>query len=73
MSQIQATTKILGNAGEKKVAEYLQKHGFTICAYNFFCRYGEIDLIASKKELMVSWRLHRLTPVVCALLQIAHE
>ncbi len=53
MNQIRATTKILGTAGEKKVAEYLQKQGFTICAYNFFCRYGEIDLIAFRKELMV--------------------
>jgi putative endonuclease len=50
---MQTITKILGNAGERRVGEYLRKNGFTICEYNFFCRYGEIDIIASKKELMV--------------------
>jgi len=52
MNEIRAT-KTLGNWGEKKVAQYLKDQGFTIKAENFFCRYGEIDLIASKKELMV--------------------
>ena len=52
MNQIRATKK-LGNSGEQKVAEYLEKNGFTIQVRNFSCRYGEIELIASRKELMV--------------------
>ncbi len=46
-------TKQLGIAGEQLVAEYLVIQGFTIRARNFVSRYGEIDLIASKDELMV--------------------
>lgn len=46
-------TKLLGNAGEKKVGQFLESQGFTIRDYNYSCRYGEIDVIASRKELLV--------------------
>ena len=53
MSRLAAQNKILGNAGELFVLNYLQKNGFTICAQNYRKFFGEIDLIASKKNLYV--------------------
>ncbi len=46
-------TKLLGNAGELFVVDYLQKHGFIICAQNYRKFFGEIDVIACKKQLYV--------------------
>ncbi|MBP6870154.1 YraN family protein [Candidatus Babeliales bacterium] len=43
--------KKLGNEGELFVADYLQKNGFTIKATNYRQFFGEIDLIAYKKNL----------------------
>jgi putative endonuclease len=45
--------KNLGNAGELFVITYLQQQGFTICAQNYRKFFGEIDIIASKKNLYV--------------------
>lgn len=49
----QATTKSRGNDAELAVANYLQTQGFTISARNFTCRGGEIDIIATKGDLVV--------------------
>ncbi len=35
-----------GLQGEALVAEYLRKNGFKLVAHGYFCRFGEIDLIA---------------------------
>lgn len=43
--------KRLGNAGELFVVDYLQRQGFRICAKNYRKFFGEIDIIASKKNL----------------------
>ncbi len=42
-----------GRGGEAIVAHYLSKQGFTILAFNYAKQFGEIDLIASKKSLLV--------------------
>ena len=47
------STKSLGNAGESFVVNYLQQQGFTVCAQNYRKFFGEIDIIAHKKELYV--------------------
>lgn len=44
---------LLGKAGEERVAQYLEKHGFSILEKNYAQRTGEIDLIACKGELLV--------------------
>ena len=36
----------IGSAYEQKAVEYLEKHGYIIVGQNYFCRYGEIDIIA---------------------------
>ncbi len=45
--------KSLGNAGELFVVQHLQKLGFTICSQNYRKFFGEIDIIACKKNLYI--------------------
>ncbi len=44
--------KELGSQGEALVARYLENQQFTIKAYNYAQRWGEIDLIALKGDLI---------------------
>ena len=46
-------TKSLGNKGEQSAAKYLENKGYEIVICNFRTRYGEIDIIAKDKELLV--------------------
>lgn len=45
--------KILGNDGEKATAAFLEQEGFTIAHMNYRKFYGEIDIIAHKKGIVV--------------------
>ncbi len=45
--------RAVGDAGEDLVARSLEKEGFSILARNYAVRGGEIDIIATKKELLV--------------------
>ena len=45
--------KKLGNAGEQFIASFLEHQGFTICEQNYRKFFGEIDIIASKKNLYI--------------------
>ena len=42
----------LGSWGEELVSQHLKEKGYTIVALNYRCRYGEIDIIASKQDLI---------------------
>ncbi len=42
-----------GTEGEERVAQYLERHGFTVLAKNYTLWTGEIDIIASKQDLIV--------------------
>ena len=42
-----------GIAGEEKACQYLKKHHWHIIKRNWHCRFGEIDIIASKNNLLV--------------------
>ena len=42
-----------GQEGEQFIAKQLIERGFTILAQNYRKPYGEIDLIARKKELLI--------------------
>ena len=46
-------TKILGNNGEILAKNYLKKKKFKILETNFKCKIGEIDIIASKNNIIV--------------------
>lgn len=43
----------LGRTGERLAAEELMRVGYHILERNFFCRYGEIDLIAEHEQDLV--------------------
>jgi putative endonuclease len=49
-----------GKEGELLVAQYLQKNGYTIITQNYRKRFGEVDIIAQKKDTVafveVKWR-----------------
>ncbi|MBT4594873.1 YraN family protein [bacterium] len=47
-----ARRKGLGDFGEKFAAEWLQSQGFKITAKNYTSAYGEIDIIASKDNVI---------------------
>ena len=42
----------LGNYGERKVKKYLRLHGYKILGSNYLAKYGEIDVIAKKKNII---------------------
>jgi putative endonuclease len=41
-----------GNLAEDKACEFLDENGFMIVERNFYSRFGEIDIIASKDEVL---------------------
>jgi putative endonuclease len=44
-----ATTSA-GNRGEAEVARYLRKQGYTLLASQWRCRFGELDLVARRRQ-----------------------
>lgn len=44
--------KVIGIDGESQVAKYLSSQGFTILARNYRKLYGEIDIIATKSDVV---------------------
>ena len=46
-------TTLTGREGEAKAAAYLRKKRYDIIGANYRCRFGELDLIAKKGELVV--------------------
>lgn len=63
-------TKKLGNAGEDFVASYLVKQGFIIQASNYRKFYGEVDIIASKKQLYIFVEVKTRSSVFVSLNQL---
>ena len=45
--------KKLGNLGEQIATEYLEKKNCKIIERNFYCKQGEIDIIAKDKNEIV--------------------
>ena len=43
----------LGNIGEEIALEYFKRNGFEIYERNYRTRFGEIDLIAKKRNLII--------------------
>lgn len=43
----------IGTEKEKKAGRYLETQGYHILEYNFYSRYGEIDLVAKDGEYLV--------------------
>jgi len=47
------TTSTLGARGEAAIAAYVQRKGYTILACNYKRPYGEIDIIARERNLLI--------------------
>jgi len=45
--------KALGQRGEEIAVQYLQNRGYRILGRNFRTRYGELDVICMKKDVLV--------------------
>ncbi len=45
-------SKARGDWGEALVANYLRDRGYTLLAHSYRSRFGEIDLIARKKDVL---------------------
>ncbi|DAB34226.1 MAG TPA: hypothetical protein CFH82_06495 [Sulfurospirillum sp. UBA12182] len=45
-------SKEVGNQAEDRAVEYLQKSGYSIVTRNFYSRFGEIDIIAKKRDIL---------------------
>lgn len=46
-------SRAIGQWGEEKALEYLEKKGYTAVSKGFRSRFGEIDLIVKNKEFLV--------------------
>lgn len=46
-------TTLTGREGEAKAADYLRQKKYEVIGANYRCRFGELDLIAKKRELVV--------------------
>ncbi len=46
------TQKILGDHGEALVEQFIRKNNFKVIAKNYRQRHGEIDLVATHKEIV---------------------
>jgi putative endonuclease len=53
VSETSVDRRALGAQAEAFVSKYLQNNGFQIIAHNYRCRGGEIDIIASKEDVLV--------------------
>lgn len=45
--------KTIGREAELFVGRMLEEQGYTICAYNYQKRFGEIDIIARKEDALL--------------------
>ncbi len=45
-------SRLIGNLAEDRAVEYLKKNGFFIVERNFFSRFGEIDIVAKRKDIL---------------------
>ncbi len=45
--------KIIGNYGEEEAAKFLKKNKYKIIEKNYSCKFGEIDIIAKDKNILV--------------------
>lgn len=49
MAKLSESKKLAGFWGEDQACEYLRRHGYRIVGRNYSCRFGEIDVIASRR------------------------
>ena len=50
--QNEPTTKEIGKLGEQLTCKYLKKHGYSILEINYWRKWGELDVIAKKNNIV---------------------
>jgi len=45
--------KSIGRLAEDVASRYLKQHGYRMLERNFFCRLGELDIVAQQKKVIV--------------------
>lgn len=53
ITQTKFYKKLLGNLGERKACKFLKKKGYRVIQKNWVTKFGEVDLIALYKDLIV--------------------
>ena len=53
LGSVKSKNKVKGNQGEEVVNKYLEKNGCEVLARNFYCRFGEIDIVFKEKEEVI--------------------
>jgi len=53
MAKQKINTKEIGKKYEDIAASYLAQHGYTILERNYHNRYGELDIIAEKQNILI--------------------
>lgn len=53
MINAKTQNKVKGNKGEIIAQNYLKQQKYKILCNNFSCRYGEIDIVAQQKNVLV--------------------
>ncbi len=53
MERFEQDSALLGAAGEYHAARHYRAQGFSVLASNYRCRFGELDLVLTKKDLVV--------------------
>jgi|YNPNPStandDraft_1061719.scaffolds.fasta_scaffold02926_4 putative endonuclease len=69
-----ASNKTIGKQGEELAVDFLKKHHYHIIQQNYRCPFGEIDIIARKKNVLVFVEVKTRRSSSCGLPQEAiHE
>jgi putative endonuclease len=51
-NKVRISTKKIGEIGEDTACKFLMKHGFSVVDRNYRKKWGEIDVIAKKKDVL---------------------
>ena len=62
--------KEIGRLGEKEVAKMLEQDNFEVLAQNYRKRFGEVDIIAKKKDLIIFVEVKTRTKVFIPLSEL---
>ena len=46
-------SKELGRCGERLAAGYLSSHGYSVLEMNYRCRFGELDIVARRDDMVI--------------------
>ena len=46
-------SKELGRCGERLAAGYLSSHGYRLVEMNYRCRFGELDIVARRDDMVI--------------------